>query len=172
MTRCTDVVGAIRLAASHLSGDRHYVSKHLLIFSDLLHEPPDTSVRSCAKKEHVAKEFPFPALQDVDTHVMWMPPDQMLRWRRAVENAGLADRIKLHSDAESGAVTLEPPRPPEVSAAVKRERRAQRKEKVAQVTSTASDGFQTLLLAAAVVVLLLVAAAKFAPSRRSDGEDQ
>ena len=45
---CTDVAAAFRLAADAVAGGAGPVNQYLFAFSDLIHEPPTTSVRTCA----------------------------------------------------------------------------------------------------------------------------
>ena len=46
---CTDVGTAFKLATQHLKGDSRSVAKYLFAFTDLIHEPPTTSIRLCRK---------------------------------------------------------------------------------------------------------------------------
>jgi hypothetical protein len=46
-TKCTDVSAAFRLAVQDLDGDARYVGKYLFAFTDLIHEPPMTSIKKC-----------------------------------------------------------------------------------------------------------------------------
>lgn len=110
--KCTDVSAAFRLAAQHLEGDSRSVSKYLFVFSDLIHEPPTTSIVACQRPKRPSlpsNDFPWGALQDVSVAVFWVPPDQKLAWRRAVEEHGLTANFALYSASESTEVTIVPP---------------------------------------------------------------
>jgi hypothetical protein len=112
---CTDVSGAFRLAARYLEGDSRYVSKYLFVFSDLLHEPPTSNMRTCQSPVKVSPEdFPWASLTDVSVSVFWMPPDQKLLWRRAVQERGLESNFALYATSDSATATIPtPPRPKE-----------------------------------------------------------
>jgi len=111
---CTDVSGAFRVAAEHLQGDPASVGKYLFVFSDLVHEPPDQTVRKCRAPHHPSpppQDFPWDTLRDVSVSVLWVPADQILAWQRSVATAGLATSFKLYSASESGTVEVaSPPR--------------------------------------------------------------
>ena len=78
---CSDVAGAFQLAFQHLEGDSHYVSKYLFVFSDLIHEPPTTSVTTCGNPVYVqGDDFPWSLLKDVSTTIFWIPANQQLLW--------------------------------------------------------------------------------------------
>jgi hypothetical protein len=110
--KCTDVSAAFRLAAQHLEGDPRSVSKYLFVFSDLIHEPPMTSIAACQRPKRPSlppDDFPWGALQEVSVAVFWVPPDQKLAWRRAAEEHGLTTNFALYSTSESTEVTIAPP---------------------------------------------------------------
>lgn len=115
--RCTDVDAAFRLAAQHLEGDSRSVHKYLIAFTDLIHEPPTESLSICqkpTKPSGPSEDFPWEAFRDVAVSVLWVPPDQKLVWRRAVETQGLTT-FALYTTAESKAVTLVPPLAPKLT---------------------------------------------------------
>lgn len=115
--RCTDVDAAFRLAAQHLEGDSRSVHKYLVAFTDLIHEPPTDSLALChkpAKPSAPSEDFPWEAFREVAVSVLWVPPDQKLVWRRAVEAQGLTT-FALYTTAESKAVTLAPPPAPKLT---------------------------------------------------------
>ena len=115
--QCTDVEAAFRLAAQHLEGDPRVVHKYLLVFSDLIAEPPTTSIGVCqahSTPSAPSEAFPWDSLGDVQTKVFWVPPDQKLAWARVIAEQGLQERFALYTTSESASVTLEPPAPPKV----------------------------------------------------------
>ncbi len=108
---CTDVAAAFQLAADRLVGDPRYISKYLFVFSDLIDEPPTTSIRRCNRPHATPSEhFPWDSLLDVAVTVFWMPPEQKLVWQRAVSEHGLEKSFALYTTSESGEIeTLAPP---------------------------------------------------------------
>ena len=154
---CTDVGEAFRLAARQLEGNPRYVSKYLLVFSDLIDEPPTTSVCRCRKANgNPPAGFPWKALKDVSVSVFWMPPNQVLTWRRAIRAHGLEKTFTLYSDAESAKVAISPPPRPEVKVTEEdRRREAQRiKEKV--IVATEWVGGAVAVLIGLVVAIAVV----------------
>lgn len=114
---CTDVGEAFRLAGRALEGDGRYVGKYLWVFSDLIDEPPTTSVQKCVPPKLPSlppANFPWDSLADVSVAVFWLPPNQALAWKRAVTEHGLETSFRLHTDSESGAVEIAPPPRPTV----------------------------------------------------------
>jgi hypothetical protein len=111
--RCTDVTGAFSLAGEEFANsDSGPTYKYLLVFSDLIHEPPTTSASNCAKPDYApTADFPWATLQDVSVSVLWLPVNQKLLWQRAVREHGLAAQVALYSDSESSAVQIPPPPP-------------------------------------------------------------
>ena len=128
---CTDVGEAFRLAVQELKGDPRYVSKYLLVFSDLINEPPTSSVYRCQKADgNPPAGFPWRDLKDVSVAVFWMPPNQVLTWRRAVRRHGLERSFVLYSGSESAKVAINPPPHPEVRLTKEdREKEKERHEK-------------------------------------------
>lgn len=112
---CTDVTAAFHLAARYLEGDPRYVHKYLFVFSDLLNEPPTSSISKCARAGgRPDADFPWTALHDVSTAVFWMPPNQKLEWRRAATEHGVGDNLALYTTSESGQVEIAPPPTPKL----------------------------------------------------------
>lgn len=125
---CTDVGRAFRLAVQHLEGDPRYVHKYLFVFSDLVHEPPTTSISTCRPPSRPSLPpdgFPWEALRDVSVAVFWVPPDQILAWQRAVEEHGLASSFALYTTSDSAQVKILPPPTPTVEV-TEAERQVQR----------------------------------------------
>lgn len=113
--QCTDVEAAFKLAASNLQGDPQYVNKYLFAFTDLIHEPPTTSIRACrlpTKPSLPAEDFPWGELQDVSVSIFWVPPDQKLAWQRAVAEHRLGSSFALYTTSESSQVKITPPPKP------------------------------------------------------------
>lgn len=112
---CTDVGAAFNLAVPHLAGDPRYVSKFLLVFSDLVDEPPTKSVRKCRTANPAPpSNFPWESLKDVSVSVFWAPPDQKLLWRQAAEQHGVSSTFALYTTSESSNVAIAPPPRPVV----------------------------------------------------------
>ena len=113
---CTDVAAAFEVAADRLVGDPSYVSKYLFVFSDLIDEPPTTSIRRCRRPSAGPPErFPWDSLLDVSVSTFWMPPEQKLVWQRAVSEHDLEKSFALYTTSESGAVEILPPPPARVT---------------------------------------------------------
>jgi len=109
---CTDVGEAVQLAVKSLDGDSRYVGKYLWIFSDLIDEPPTTSVSKCRPPRLPslpAEGFPWESLIDVSVSVFWVPANQALAWKRLVGEHGLEDSFRLYTDSESAAAEIAPP---------------------------------------------------------------
>ena len=107
---CTDVTGAFRLAAKRLDGNPRYVRKYLFVFSDLVHQPPTDSIYKPGKPSRLpGDDFPWEVLRDISVSVLWVPGDQKLAWRRAVEQHGLESSFALYTTSESSEVEIKPP---------------------------------------------------------------
>jgi len=110
---CTDVEAGLALALRELAADPAAVGRRLLVFSDLVHEPPSRSIRACRKPTLPSvpgPAFPWAAFDDpsLAVDVFWMPPDQKLAWKRAVDQNGLGERFALYTESESAEVQLSP----------------------------------------------------------------
>lgn len=113
--QCTDVDAAFQLAINHLEGDSQYVSKYIFAFTDLIHEPPAGSIRSCratARPSLPSDAFPWANLREVSVSVFWVPPDQKLAWQRVATENGLTSNFALYTSSESGQIKLNPPPKP------------------------------------------------------------
>ena len=150
---CTDVSSAFRIAARHLKDDSRYISKYLFVFSDMLHEPPTDNMRSCQIPVKVSPDdFPWANLGDVSISVFWMPPDQKLLWRKAVQEHGLDTNFALYTASESATVSIQnPPRPKEK--VTEADRKAQRE----QIKSTVMSGISWTAIIMATFILLVIA---------------
>lgn len=150
---CTDVSSAFRLAARHLEGDSRYVSKYLFVFSDLLHEPPTSNMRACQSPVKVSPEdFPWANLGDVSVSVFWIPPDQKLLWRKAVQERGLEANFALFTTSESATVTIPPPSRPQEKI-TEADRKAQR----GQIAGGAKSAFTWVFIVIATIILVIIA---------------
>jgi hypothetical protein len=158
---CTDVSGAFRMAARHLEGNSRYVSKYLFVFSDLIHEPPTSNMRACQYPVRVSPEdFPWANLGDVSVSVFWMPADQKLLWRKAVQERGLEANFALYTVSESASAPIpDPPRPKEKI--TDEDRRSQRDKIVSGGKSVAYWIFGIL----GIILLLIISGFIFQRSR-------
>jgi hypothetical protein len=158
---CTDVSGAFRLAAKHLQGDSRYIGKYLFIFSDMLHEPPTDNMRACQFPVKVSPaDFPWTNLGDVSASVFWMPPDQKLLWRKAVQERGLEANFSLYTTSESATVSIpNPPRPQEKVTEV------DQKTKRGQILSTVTTGLAWAGIIIVAFILLIIAGLVFQRNR-------
>jgi hypothetical protein len=152
---CTDVSAGFRLAAQHLVGDSRYVGKYLFAFTDLIHEPPTTAIGTCRRPTQPSlpsDDFPWAGLADVSVAVFWVPPNQKLAWRRAVEERGLGATFALYTTSESAEVTISPPPRPTVEL-TEAERQVERERYLGYVGTLA----KVIGLGAGGVVLVLIA---------------
>lgn len=130
---CTDVTAALDLAARELEGNPALLNKYLFIFSDLVHEPPTTSVKRCQRAFYgPGSDIPWAAFQDVSVSVFWVPPDIKLTWDRAVKQEGL-QAFRLFSVSQSDAENISPP-PQPVRQVAEEERATARADLVSTVT--------------------------------------
>ena len=106
---CTDVGAAFRLAVRNLDGDPRYVHKYMFVFSDLVDEAPSGSIYKPGRRNGSPPSgFPWDSLRDVSVSVFWLPANQKLVWRRAVEQHGL-ESFALYTASESSSVSIQPP---------------------------------------------------------------
>lgn len=149
---CTDVSGAFQIAAKHLAGNSRYVSKYLFVFSDLIHEPPTVNMRSCRFPVKVSPEgFPWANLEDVSVSVFWIPPDQKLLWRKAVQERGMEANFSLYTTSESATVSIQnPPRPHEKIT------EADLKSRRGQIKSTVMSGISWAAMITVSFILLII----------------
>lgn len=111
--RCTDVDSAFVQAAEHLKGDPRYVRKFIFAFTDMQQETPTSSLSTCATARiGPSEQFPWDNVEDVSVSVFWMPPRQILPWKRAAAEHGLNGSFHLYSDSESTVVQVSSPPPP------------------------------------------------------------
>lgn len=113
---CTNVGEAFHQANDYLEGDSRSISKYLFVFSDLLNEPPTSSVKKCAKPNSMPpSDFPWESFKDVSVSAFWVPADHKLTWQKFIKEHGLEQSFKLHSDTESYEVAIAPPPRPEIT---------------------------------------------------------
>ena len=106
---CTDVGAAFRLAVRNLDGDPRYIHKYLFVFSDLVDEAPSGSIYKPGRRiGSPPSGFPWDSLRNVSVSVFWLPANQKLVWRRAVEQHGLGS-FALFTVSESSSVSIQPP---------------------------------------------------------------
>jgi len=149
LSSCTDVKAAFQLATLKLGGDPRYTSKYLLIFSDLIHEPPTTSVGVCQRATGSPPEdFPWEALRDVSVSAFWVPPNQKLLWRRAADQHGLASNFQIYTSSESSKVKIAPPPRPTLKI-TEQDRKIQRD----QLTRSATGIGKWILFVVALILL-------------------
>lgn len=158
---CTDVTGAFRLAATRLEGDPRDTGRYLFAFTDLVDEPPTTSIRRCTRPSNPSLPgdgFPWSELEGVDASVFWLPPNQKLAWKREVEARGQVESFHLYSESEAAQVSIRAPAPKEIERTA--EDRAESRERALQAASTVGGWIGKVLLGGLVALggLVLLAA--------------
>lgn len=153
--RCTDVTTAMRLALRELGPPGPTIGRHLAFFSDLIHEPPKTSARACARVVAVPADVPWDALKGVDVHALFLPPNQRLAWDRAAATAGLTS-FYTYTTAESSQVTLVAPSPPTASAAEVETKRAAIRSETKTALGNAGSALLSVVLWAVGLLAALV----------------
>jgi hypothetical protein len=160
---CTNVGAAFRLAVRHLDGDPNLVIKYLFAFSDLIDEPPTSSIRRCKPAERPStppNDMPWEELRGVEVAVFWAPPEQKLAWTRAVEANGLAGSFNVYSTSESAAVRVRTPVRKEVDVTEDK-----RDAAVSQVRSIATTIVIVASVAGIGIIVLGFVASKLARQR-------
>ena len=161
---CTDVTSAFRVSVAHLDGNPRYVRKYLFVFSDLVHQPPTDSIYRPGKPSRLpGDDFPWEGLRDVSVSVFWVPPDQKLVWRRAVEQHGLESSFALYTTSESGEVEIKPPPKAELEL-TEAEKKAEQRRYIGHAKKIAAGAGIILL-----VFILMVSAIAFGLSRYRRG---
>jgi hypothetical protein len=159
LTGCTDVKGALELAAAELQGDPSLVSKYLFVFSDLVHEPPTTSVSRCEKALYgPSPDLPWGAFEDVSVSVFWVPANIKLTWDRAVKEQGL-QAFKLFSTSQSDAEKISPP--PKPVRVVTEEERGESRAALINLGTGVITWAGYLLAGFVALTILMAAGAKF-----------
>lgn len=154
---CTDVSGAFRVAARHVSGDPRYVHKYVFAFSDMISEPPGDSIyRPGTRSNEPLSDFPWQLLREASVSIFWAPPNQKLLWRRAAQEHGLIS-FTLYTPSESAEVAIQPP-PRPVREYTEAERKAARGRYIrfGKYLLAGVGFFVALLLALLVVTGLLL----------------
>lgn len=159
LAACTDVTSAFGMAAAFLREGEGLSLKYLFVFSDLISEPPTTSVRSCKPAQNLPDDgFPWDRLSDVSVSAFWMPPDQKLRWKRTVKEHDLAGSFTLYATGESSVVEVKaPPRP---KAVVTEKEKADAAGKLRGFAFAIARGIGLLIILAITGIGLLVLAKK------------
>lgn len=163
---CTDVGAAFALAAKLLAAESSLEARYLFVFSDLIDEPPTTSLRTCAPPGGIPENLPWEALAQISTAVFWLPPDQKLLWRRAASENGLGDNIALYTTSESGAVEVPAPVKP-TKTHTDEERKAMRGKTVDTVNAVGSWLLRAFLYIGIGFVLLLAIVFAIGRQRRT-----
>jgi hypothetical protein len=139
---CTDVERFFALSASKLSAEPAPVEKYLVVFSDLIAEPPLDSPKKCSRPlpaAQVVKAINWDQFSDVSTVVFWMPIAMKHAWLKALADQGANTGIRLYSESESGGQTLEAPQ------AAKRKVSVAEREQVKEQVVSAGTTFLTFL---------------------------
>jgi hypothetical protein len=103
-------MASFKLALLHLQGDPRYFTKYLFVFSDLVSEPPTTSVTTCEKPHYAPdKDFPWQQLENVSTTIFWMPANQQMLWRKAMGNAGFTGLFVMNNSGFSEKMIIATP---------------------------------------------------------------
>lgn len=107
--RHTDITGAFNLALRRLEGDSRYVTKYIIAFTDLIHDPIRGPAPKKGKPVPPPEDFPFAELEDVAVAVLWCPYKQRESWEPFLQEHGLEDSFHIYTNSESGAIKLSPP---------------------------------------------------------------
>jgi hypothetical protein len=148
--QCTDVAAGFRLAADQFSPGDPDVHKYLIAFTDLRSEPPLDSVRHCRRPAiGPPADFPWERLHDISIAVLWVPPDGVLMWDRAIAQQGIHDTFHIYSASEAANVEIQPP--------PKAEHRITAEE-TADARASVKEFFMHLLIFALVGLVIFVLA--------------
>jgi von Willebrand factor type A domain len=153
---CTDVGAAFTQAVARLSGDPRSVHKYLLIFSDLIDEPPTTNSRTCRPPQRPSlppAAMPWDSLRDVSTLAFWLPANQKLAWRRAIAEAGLDESFHLYAESDSQNVDIPVPARPKM--VVSEADKAATRESIAGTASSVLTVLGAVALAALGLAILV-----------------
>lgn len=161
-SKCTDVAGAFRLAGEEFASAKPAPSnRYLLVYSDLIAEPPTSSVSTCAKPSNgPTADFPWETLQGVSVTALWLPADQAFKWKKAFEEHGLKGQLTVFSSSESPAVTVKPPEAATVT--ISDEERA---KETARYQSYLYGALKTIGAAAALILIYFLFASMSARRR-------
>jgi hypothetical protein len=148
---CTDVMAAFRLAADQLEATPVPTERYLMVFSDLIHEPPQGASLACQKPKSPSlpsEDFPWDRFRDVAVSVLGVPVIQKMAWSQAAKKAGLK-YFQLYSSSESAQAKLQAP--PEAKRKVSE---AENAETVAKAQAWARTGGVVLLYVFAGLCLI------------------
>jgi hypothetical protein len=138
---CTDLGAAFQLAVREVQSDASNVARYVFAFTDFIHEPPVQSLRACAAAASPSlppATFPWDALAQTSVTAFWVPPNQVLAWRRVIEERELAATFVLHSASESDTVTI--PAPPRPKVTIDETERAANRDRLAGFGQAAVRG--------------------------------
>lgn len=104
---CTDLAGALNLAAFLLSRDPVPAAKLLLIFSDLVHEPHGRPVPP-------PTDLDWAGLRDASVRAYFVPVSELQKWQPLLASNGV--RAELYNPKQSENQALEQPGQPVLGA--------------------------------------------------------
>ena len=158
---CTDVETGFRVALRELGEESRAVSKYLIVFSDLVHEPPEQAINRCsAPQRKPTATFPFEQLRDVSVSVFWVPPATKLVWSRALVDREMT--FALYTASESRGRLVPPPPPPTLEF-----NDTQRAEHRRRVLGSVVSVLKTFVAVAVCLLLTFVGLAVAARQRRA-----
>lgn len=132
--KCTDVAAFFALAAELFAAEPLPTERYLVVFSDLVAEPPLKSPATCRRPVPTAEltqDIPWDALAEVSTTVFWVPVTQKLAWSRIVQEKGLNSKFRLYTESESTGKPLTAPNP--AKRKISEEQRAETRQAAASV---------------------------------------
>lgn len=116
---CTDVEGAFNLAIEKIQTPPIAQANYIFVFSDLIHEPPDTSGRP------VPPKHPSPPPEGINWQQLdaktaisafWVADEQIRAWKNALSSKHLQCKFAFFNPAESkNAPLVRPEKPVETS---------------------------------------------------------
>jgi len=152
---CTDVGGGFRLALRELGPEQPGIGRYLFVYSDLLDDPPTTSLRTCQRPPRaIPPELDWEALQGIAVAAFSLTPEQKFAWSKELQARGLTETFKLYTPAESGVVTI--PVPTRAVASVEPDPELKRKIGHGVKTTVKYAGLALLLLATLPLIAWLV----------------
>lgn len=115
LAECTDLSNALDLAVWKLHRPPVPLGKHLLVFSDLVDDPPPRKpgtgrCQGGIRPSPPPENFDWNAFKDVKILGFWAHDDEIRLWQPVLDNAGVAAR--LWDEAEARNAELTPPERP------------------------------------------------------------
>lgn len=132
---CTDVAAAFNLASYKLNRDPLPAAKYLLVFSDLIDEPP-VSGSTCklpSKPSLPSDDISWESMADSSIMVFWAPDDQIRAWETSLAAKGVT--MKFYNAAEAQNVELQAP--PKARFKMTETERQEKLEKIGGAADTA-----------------------------------